>query len=323
MAAKKHLIDRLWDAWCILSVLGIWPRFIEPNTVSVTRQQIHSAHFPKELEGLRILQFSDIHLNPGMSDYFLRKVKNQIKKLDPDIIVFTGDFLCYARFADKERLKEFFKTLPKAPYGNYAIFGNHDYAEYAYVNDEGDYDISKKASGGSIISKGFSRLFGELKITTKITQAAIETPVNQELVDLIKETPFTLLHNETTVVPIRGTHLNICGLGEYMIGKMKLTEAFVNYDKQFPGLILVHNPDAIPHLLEYPADLILCGHTHGGQINLPWIWRKFVVMENLSLVKGLVKDRNRWVYVNRGLGSVLNFRWFCLPEITLFELKGS
>jgi predicted MPP superfamily phosphohydrolase len=322
MASKKHLSDTLWDAWCILSIIGIWPRFIEPNTLSTTRHTLEINKFPKELNKLRILQFSDLHLNPDISDHFLNKVIRSIKQLNPDIIVFTGDFLCYARFNDKERLKNFFCSLPQARYGNYAVLGNHDYAEYALVNDQGDYDISRKASGESIITKGLKRLFGDLKVTGNFKKEALQTPLNQELVDMIAATPFKLLHNESVKISVDDSFLNICGLGEYMLGRCKPEEAYQNYDARYPGIILVHNPDAVPYLEGYPGELILCGHTHGGQINLPWVWRKFVVMEDFSLVKGLKRRKNRWVYINRGLGSVMNFRWFCTPEISHFELIG-
>lgn len=321
MATNKHLSDKLWDLWCLCSVLGIWPRFIEPNSVATTRLSLALKGWPKELDKLKVLQFSDIHLNAGTTDYFLRKVRKKIQSLKPDLLVFTGDFLCYARFPDKDRLKAFFSSLPVAPYGNYAILGNHDYQEYALVNSEGDYDISGKSSSQSVIGKGFERLFQEIKITKQITAEARNTPLNSELISMIKSTPFRLLHNETVVLPIQGSGLNLCGLGEYMIGRMKPEEAFEKFDPRYPGIVLLHNPDGAPHLSGYPGDLILCGHSHGGQINLPWIWKKFVVMENLQLTKGLALLGDKQVYINRGLGGVFNFRWFCLPELTLFELR--
>src|ERR1700722_3581136 len=97
-----YISDLLWDCWCIASVIGIWPRFIEPNLIATTKLNIKIENLPKSLEGFKILQFSDIHLHPGMADCFLKKLKDKIQGLAPDIIVFTGDFLCYSQFCDED-----------------------------------------------------------------------------------------------------------------------------------------------------------------------------------------------------------------------------
>jgi len=321
MKNKKQYSEIIWDLWCCASIIGIWPRFIEPNLLQTNHIHLPVNNLPSSLEGIKILQFSDLHLNNSTSNYFLNKLKKQIYNLNPDIITFTGDFLCYSKISDKERLLSLLQSLPKAPYGNYAVLGNHDYSKYAYINEDGDYDtFTKKTSDKSTIAKGFERLFTKTSITKKFTPEALNTPLNEELVDLLKKTPFKLLHNESITIDIGQSKLNVCGLGEYMLDKMKPDKGFVNYDSDYPGIILVHNPDSIPHLKNYPGDVILCGHTHGGQINLPFLSNRFVLIENIDLKKGLIKHNDRWVYINRGLGGVLNFRWFCKPELLLLEL---
>lgn len=317
---KFRLGNFLWDLWCVVSVVGIWPRFIEPNSLSTRKLKLKIPSLPESLKGLRILQFSDLHLNRGITDHFLNKLKHNIEKLSPDIITYTGDFLCYGRFFDKERLLEFFQSIPKAKYGNYAIMGNHDYSDYICVNENGDYDIGDNDTDKSVIIKGFERLLKKLEVTGKITPEAEQVGFNEELIGLVNETHFQLFHNETVTIPINGTKLNICGLGEHMLGQAKPEEAFKNYQKEYPGIILVHNPDAVPHLKNYPGEVILCGHTHGGQVNLPWMWKRFIVLENMRYKSGLFYEDDRWIYVNRGVGGVMNFRWFCMPEILLLEL---
>lgn len=321
MKKKFFSFDKLWDLWCILSVIGIWPRFIEPNYLQINKLDLKIPTLSPLLDRFKILQFSDIHLNKGTTDYFLEKIRQKIIDLNPDLIVFTGDFLCYSRFPDKERLQKFFQSLPKAPYGNYAILGNHDYQEYGYVNDEGEYDVGPLASGQSVISSAFKRLFSTTVPTKKFNDRVKDTPINEELLEMLKTTDFQLLHNETIQISVGNTKLNICGLGEYMLERFNPIEAFRTYEKAYPGIILVHNPDAIPHLKNYPGDLILCGHTHGGQVYLPWVWKKFMLVENMQYRSGLKKIGERWAYINKGLGSVLNFRWFCPPELLLMELK--
>ncbi len=97
--------------------------------LTISRIKLPIAGFPKDLAGFTLLQFSDLHLHPKVTITFTKKLSKTIRELHPDMIVFTGDFLCYGELtADKERLQELLDSC-SAPYGCYAIFGNHDYAE--------------------------------------------------------------------------------------------------------------------------------------------------------------------------------------------------
>lgn len=320
--AKTYSLSNFaWDLWCLVSIVGIWPRFIEPNLIATTSLTLRNPNLPAELKGLRILQFSDLHIHPRLSNRFLNRLIRKILRLAPDMIVFTGDFICYSQLDEKDagRLKHFLNQL-KAPFGCYAVLGNHDYQEYISVDEKGDYDVTDPVSA---IKKGFQRLFQPSVEPSKVvTDRALKTPFHQELMNLLKETPFEILHNSTTIVPIKGTYLNVCGLGEHMLGRSNPQEAFKGYDKNYPGIILTHNPDSVPYLKGYPGELVLCGHTHGGQVNLPGLNKKFTIMENKNLKKSLVRLDDRWVYVNRGVGSVMPFRWFASPEILLVTLEG-
>lgn len=323
MKKKVQISHLLWDLWCSLSLVGIWPRFIEPNCLKTKKIKLPIPNLPKALDQLKILHLSDLHLNEGMTNYFLKKILKKIKQLNPDILVFTGDFLCYSQISQCGRFEKFIHSLPKARYGNYAVFGNHDYAHYACINKEGEYDIQDKKSSKPTVVKGFERLFKTISIKKKHTEKALKTPMNKKLVDIIDRSHFDLLHNETKTLSIKEAKLNITGLGEYMLGQMNPKAGFANYEDTSPGIALVHNPDSVPHLKDYPGNLILCGHTHGGQVNLPFMSNKFVLIENMHYKKGLIKENDRWIHVSCGLGGVMNFRWFCPPEMTLLELTDA
>jgi uncharacterized protein len=318
---KKHLsfADICWNGWCCLSLIGIWPRFIEHRLVSTTRLRLKIKNLPPGLQGLKIVQFSDLHLHAGVSDAFLEKIQKKIKACHPDIILFTGDFLCFSVFTEVDRLKKFFDTL-SAPAGCYAILGNHDYDKFISINEAGEYDILDKSVGslGSI----FKRLWTETKLAFRTTDRARAVKPNAPLEELIKTTPVKLLKNETIQVPIKGSFLNLTGLEEYITGRCNPEEAFKNYDPAFPGVVMLHNPDGVPLLLSSPGEVILCGHTHGGQVNLPWLWKKFTLMENPQFKRGLFRLEDKWMYVNRGLGSVIPFRWFAMPEILELTLEA-
>lgn len=308
----------LWDLFCIASIAGIWPRFIEPRLIFTTKLSLPVVDLPGSLNGFKILQFSDLHLSSHVSDSYLKKLGKSILSLQPDLIVFTGDFLCYAAMGDGERLKSFLCSL-SAPYGCYAILGNHDYAEFVSINDLGEYDLIEDSS--SSLGRAFKRLFKTVDLQKVITERAREIPIQTQLVELLKDTSFKLLHNASVIVSVKESTLNICGFGEYMLGKFHPEEAFRNYDRSSPGILLLHNPDAARLLEKYPGDIVLCGHTHGGQVNLPWMWKKFTLLEDIRYKKGLFKIGGKWVYVNRGIGSVLPFRWFSPPELLLLTLE--
>lgn len=319
-----HLSEFLWDIWCIVSIVGIWPRFIEPNLLQVTHHRVDLPGLPESLKGLKIVQFSDLHLQESLSDRFLQKLTRKVHEADPDLLVFTGDFLCYSHLDDEDkiRLQAFLNGL-KARYGCYAIFGNHDYDQYVSINDLGEYDLLPEEEKRSLIKRGFDRLLKKVTLAKKITPRAQAVQCHGALVALLQKTPFQLLDNSHQCVKIKDSYLNICGLGEYTLGKMDPKKAFQEYDKNYPGLILLHNPDGLSLLKGYPGEIVLCGHTHGGQVNLPWMWKKFTLMEDERFKRGLFHENGRWIYVNRGIGSCFSFRWFAIPELLVLSVQPS
>lgn len=313
------LSQSLWDLWCIASIIGIWPRFIEPKLLSVTHLNLHIPHLPADLSGIKILHFSDLHWNAAFSKSFQKKCTKKINALHPDIIVFTGDFICRSILENPQGLKDFLCSL-KAKHGLYAILGNHDYAQFVTVNENGDFDVASPT--GSPIKKGFKLLLSSNTLTEKITAAAAQVGPNTQLINLLKKTPFQLIDNTSILIPYKNSFVNLCGLGEYSVGNANIVKTFENYDARYPGIILTHNPDSIPLLRQSPGDLILAGHTHGLQINLPWIGKKVSMMKNFEWKRGLKKFGNKWIYINRGIGSVLPFRWFSIPELSLVTLSS-
>lgn len=316
----KSLSKIAWDLWCAISIVGIWPRYIEPNLVSVSRIQLKIPNLPVDLDKIKILQISDLHLNKQFPDAFLNKIIRKCQLLKPDLIVFTGDFICHGKLDDPKRLHHFLSEL-KAPYGSFCILGNHDYQEYVSIDNAGDYTVINREI--SPIVKGWRRVLRKAPVPTKkISEKAKKVPLNSELVALLKKSSFELLHNQTKFVPIKSSGLNISGLGEYILGRLQPEIAFQNFDKSYPGIVLAHNPDSIPYLQDYPGDVILCGHTHGGQVNLPFLRNRFSIVENREYLRGLFQVENKYVYVNRGLRGAMNFRWFSMPELLLLTLSA-
>lgn len=299
-------MSRLFDTFCIFSILGIWPRFIEPRILKKTALDID---FPIK-NSFKILQISDLHFNSQLKESFLNKLVQTA-----DMIVITGDFLCNAALFEEEKMKRFLMRL-KAPFGVFAVLGNHDYNAPLNVNEKGDYDAIYKKT--PIILSALKRLWCGVKASGNITKRAQSVKPHEGLLQLLKDASVTLLHNQT--VQINGL-FNLTGLGELMAGDADPDSAFQNYDPSLPGVVLAHNPDSIAKLSGFPGSFVLSGHTHGGEINIPWVWRRFAAMENKDFKSGLYPIDGKQLYISRGVGGVVPFRFNAPPEVVLFTLK--
>ncbi|MCB1135789.1 MAG: metallophosphoesterase [Chlamydiia bacterium] len=286
--------------------------------MSSTHLRLPIKDLAPELEGVRVAHFSDLHLSRHQSAGFLRRLAPQINGFQPHIIAFSGDFLCHSRMRYADRLHDFLQSL-HASHGCFAIFGNHDHDAYLSLNHEGDYDAIVQRD--SSLVGGFRRLLFGCRLTGRITEAARQARPHPELTALLDAVGFTWLVIDTQQVLIDGQRLNVCGLGEYWAGLFHPEKAFRKWDPEAPGLVLAHNPDVFPQLQGYPGELVLCGHTQGGQVNLPMLWQRFVSLENLRYKRGFITESGRRLYVNRGVGAAFPMRWFSLAEILLITLE--
>lgn len=316
MTSKKNrVVSTLWNTWCIASIVGIWPRYVEPTLVTTKRIPLELG---KARLGIRVLQISDLHYSRSLKTSLLERILNKVKFLNPDLIVFTGDLINRSYLEDKHRLTCFLKKL-KAPLGCFAILGNHDYSEPVTIDQSGIYTLLRKETHPLL--KGFQRILSAPTPKGIRSAGAEAVRPHKELTELFQECGFRLLQNESAVISSKGRALNLVGLGDYMTGHFQPDKAFSSYDEELPGIVLAHNPDAAPHLLSYPGDLILSGHTHGGQVNLPYLWSRFIRLENPQYKNGLFHVGDKILYVNKGVGGGIHFRWFAPPELTLLELQ--
>lgn len=314
----------LIDFFSFASVIGIWPRFIEPRLLKTTQLNWDLDKESAHLAGLRILHISDLHFHPRVSSHFLTRITQRVAQLKPDLILFTGDFICYSRLEESERLKDFLNTL-SAPLGAYCSLGNHDYAHYVSKNPQGEYDRITPLNPLAGIFRGLKILAGKEIPSTAVTESARAIADHPHLAKLLASTPFHLLENKTVTLPIG---LNITGLGDIALDRCDPATAFKGYQDPFPGMVLTHNPDSAFSLLSYPGKWILAGHTHGEQIHFPWprwaahISKKMARLKNRDYTRGLFQLGEKSLYVNRGLGCHNKpFRLFSPPEICLITAK--
>lgn len=134
-----------------------------------------------------------------------------------------------------------------------------------------------------------------------------------------------LLINERADVEVAGQQLSILGL-DYPSTADPLRRLQDMADPQRFNLLLSHVPAFAHELLDPHIGLILSGHTHGGQVRIPYAPPLYLPRYSGRFVAGLYQVSQHQVplYVSRGVGtSVLPLRFLCRPEIGLFELHGT
>jgi predicted MPP superfamily phosphohydrolase len=130
----------------------------------------------------------------------------------------------------------------------------------------------------------------------------------------------TLLHNASTIFQHRDWKLNIVGLGDWWADEMEPQTAYRKADRSIPTILLTHNPDTKNRLDTWPWDLMLSGHTHGGQLSLPMIGTPFAPIRDHRFVRGLHRWHDRWLHITKGVGNLHGMRLNCRPEVSVLTL---
>jgi hypothetical protein len=138
----------------------------------------------------------------------------------------------------------------------------------------------------------------------------------------IREAGLTLLTNAHVILERGGQKLCIAGVDDPWEGKPRLEAAVDGVDESIPRVVLCHNPDYAEHMPEgVRADLMLCGHTHGGQLKIPLFGRPWSPIRYHKYSAGLAQGPMCPVYTSRGLGMVgFPIRFNCRPELPIVTL---
>jgi predicted MPP superfamily phosphohydrolase len=142
------------------------------------------------------------------------------------------------------------------------------------------------------------------------------------ITDLFRAEGITVLINEGIHFEKNGASIWLAGVDDTMVGLEDLPLALAGAREDEMKLLLAHNPIILRRAARASVDLVLSGHTHGGQVAIRGE-RSTVRGARKRLLKGLGRLSNTQIYVNRGLGTVvLPIRYGCPPEISLLELRS-
>lgn len=131
-----------------------------------------------------------------------------------------------------------------------------------------------------------------------------------------------VLKNENFFLPVNGDGLWILGADDLWAGEFNLDKTVFNTPANASRILMMHNPDSFPEAAQHGIDLVLAGHTHGGQVSLPFVGPLFVPSKyGARYASGLFRKGKTRMYVNKGLGLMsLPVRFRVRPEITQFTL---
>ena len=165
-----------------------------------------------------------------------------------------------------------------------------------------------------------SELTAPLRLCTLGNHDCIDGPF---VIRCLRERGLTVLHNSFTVLEAHNERLWIGGLADAYFDFPDLDLAVPRATEREPVLLLGHEPDFADTVKAYGGvDVMLAGHSHGGQVRLPGITHAFLPVMGRKYVRGLYQLDDLQLYVNRGIGAVhMPVRFRCPPEITLFTLQ--
>jgi uncharacterized protein len=232
------------------------------------------------------VQLSDIHLDGFTEPYFLRQAVDRINQLHPDAVFLTGDFVTHEVLPRKWSVPAAWRCAQILEglecRQRFAILGNHDVI------------VSPSA------------------VTEALTNSGI-----------------VVLRNDFTTIHRGVSRIFLAGLDDPVEGHPDIDRAIppeIRNRADSPILLMCHAPDFVDDLLKHPAgaavQLMLSGHTHGGQVRLPLIPPIELPELGKKYIEGLFQLNGLQLYVNRGLGAVgVPFRLNCPPEITSITLQ--
>ena len=165
-----------------------------------------------------------------------------------------------------------------------------------------------------------SELNAPIRVCTLGNHDCIDTAF---VVRCLTERGLTVLYNGHTAIEAGGDRLWIAGLADAYFDFPDLERTMPRATEREPVLLLGHEPDFADTVKLYGGvDVMLAGHSHGGQVRIPGITHAFLPVMGRRYVNGLFQLDDMQLYVNRGIGAVhLPIRFRCPPEITLFTLQ--
>ena len=253
-----------------------YPCFYEPRWLETTERRVRLAHAPFR-NPIRLLHLADLHASLVVPLSLIQHAITLGLSQAPDLICLTGDFITFRHDFDSRAYVNALKRLTAAA-PTFAVLGNHDGGSWA-GRHRGNAD-----------------------------HAFVER--------MLEESGVRLLHNRSERVTVRDERLTLVGVGDLWSHEVDGWKAFAGVRSEEPVVLLAHNPDSKGKLVSFPWDLMLSGHTHGGQVIVTHDGARYAPVADKRYVAGLKPWGSRQIHVTRGVGNVGGVRFRCRPEVS-------
>lgn len=286
--------------------LGVWGVVIEPRLIDVETYNIEMTALPPEWEGRRIAVIADLQVGMWLDNTgTIERIVATLVAERPDTVLIAGDFVYAPSDTVEQDLRtaiDLLRPLPEAGIPTYAVLGNHDYA-------------------------------------VPLTRGPADNARSNRVRQSLEAIGIDVLHNEAIVLRAPGARtqaiaegrlLYLVGIGPHLPGEDRPNAALAQVPHDAARIVLMHHPNSFAALPAHTAPLAIAGHTHGGQVRIPftpeWSWVTYV-KDDLTHVDGWITDLGQpgnLLYINRGIGfSKWPVRINCQPEITMFTLYST
>jgi predicted MPP superfamily phosphohydrolase len=285
-----------------------WVRFLTASGAAVGmyalcepylfRLRIQRIAMPQECPRLSVLHLSDTHMRAA--NHRLQSWLETLPKLlgePPDLVLVTGDLI-----DDDSGIDPILDCLARleARLGRSYVLGSHDYYQSRFESITKYFDASRD------------------HVSTRARRAD-----TKRLETGLREDGWTPLLNSTFFLETEGGRIRLAGVDDPYIDRHD-TDHIERDASDVLAIGLVHTPDVVAEWFRAGFDLVLAGHTHGGQVRIPGIG---ALVTNCSLPNALAAGLHRvdggWLHVSPGLGTgrFAPIRFACRPEATLLQLE--
>jgi len=257
---------------------------IEPNRPRIVRQEIALQRWPARLEGFTIALLSDFHYDPFCSAHPLKAAIGMVNGLRPDLIALTGDFV----------------SVPL---------------------------LSLNSRSGASVAESCAQLLRQMQAPHGLWAVLgnhdfFTDPAR--VTSALRAVGIQVLGNRSVPIEIDSARFWLAGVDDVLGGTANLDSTLRTVPADEPIVLLAHEPDYADYVARHPVDLQLSGHSHGGQVRIPFVGPLALPELAKKYVAGLYKIGALTLYTNRGLGTVvLPVRLNCPPEITLLTFRRS
>jgi predicted MPP superfamily phosphohydrolase len=256
---------------------------VEPTWLELNQFEVFIPDLPSAFAGFRIAQLSDFHCSRQVTPAYLSEAVSLAQTHAPDLVVLTGDFI----HRGYKYVNAVTKPLSRlsAPHGVFAVLGNHDFSVRNAL--------------------GFRRY----------------RHLHRAVAEALSAHGIRVLHNESVCLTRRNARLQLVGVEDLWSRMCDLDRAFADLSPSLPCIVLAHNPRTVEYLDGRRCDLMLSGHTHGGQVHVPGLGRPTLSRQARRFAAGMYRYGRTQVYVNKGVGFGFRFRFGVRPEVAVLTLQ--